>query len=77
MKNNIDVENFIVENYQEYTGDDKFLSGPTERTTKIINKVELLAKEELQKGVLDIETERNFSRPLFSRFYENSNTVNI
>lgn len=52
----IDVADFIKENYHEYKGDDSFLSEPTKKTTKIWNKCEKLIKEELEKGVLDVET---------------------
>ncbi len=53
----INVEDFIKTNYTEYTGDDSFLSGPTKKTTKIWEKCESLLKKELEKGVLDVETE--------------------
>ena len=33
-KNNIDVENFIMENYTEYTGDESFLTSPTDKNKK-------------------------------------------
>lgn len=56
-KDTINVEAFINDNYTEYTGDDSFLVGPTEKTTKILNIFNELKKEELKKGVLDIETE--------------------
>ena len=55
-KNNIDVLDFITNNYKEYTGDNSFLVGPTEKSKIILNKFNELKKEELQKGVLDIET---------------------
>ena len=55
-KKNIDVLDFITNNYKEYTGDNSFLVGPTEKSKIILNKFNELKKEELQKGVLDIET---------------------
>jgi formate C-acetyltransferase len=55
-QNNIDVADFIKENYHEYKGDDSFLSKPTDKTEKVWNRCENLLKEELEKGVLDIET---------------------
>ncbi len=55
-KNSVDVENFIVENYTEYTGDDSFLVGPTDKTKKVWAKCEDLIQEEIKKGVLDVET---------------------
>ncbi|WKV07660.1 formate C-acetyltransferase [Thermoanaerobacterium sp. CMT5567-10] len=53
---NIDVQDFIQRNYTLYEGDDSFLEGPTEKTTKLWNKVLELMREELKKGVLDIDT---------------------
>ncbi|MFU0782275.1 MAG: formate C-acetyltransferase [Thermoanaerobacterium thermosaccharolyticum] len=55
-KKNIDVQDFIQKNYTLYEGDDSFLEGPTEKTTKLWNKVLELMREELKKGVLDIDT---------------------
>ncbi|MEG6568030.1 formate C-acetyltransferase [Thermoanaerobacterium saccharolyticum] len=52
----IDVQDFIQKNYTLYEGDDSFLEGPTEKTIKLWNKVLELTKEELKKGVLDIDT---------------------
>ena len=56
-RKSINVEDFIKTNYTEYTGDDSFLSGPTKKTTKIWEKCESLLKKELEKGVLDVETD--------------------
>lgn len=55
-KETINVEDFILNNYKEYTGDDSFLVGPTEKTLKVWEKIEQLQKEELEKGILDVET---------------------
>ena len=53
----INVRDFIQKNYKEYTGDDKFLSGATERTKGIMKKVQsLFALERQYGGVLDIDT---------------------
>ena len=54
-RNNIDVENFIVENYKEYTGDDSFLTNPTDKTISLLKQYQTLQKQELEKGVLDID----------------------
>jgi len=56
-KKEINVENFIRENYQEYLGDDSFLVKPTDKTKRIWNKCEELLKKELEKGIFDVETE--------------------
>ncbi|QUI21249.1 formate C-acetyltransferase [Vallitalea pronyensis] len=52
----IDVRDFIQANYTPYTGDDSFLAGPTDATTKLWEKVTELTNEENRKGILDVET---------------------
>ena len=55
----IDVRDFIQTNYTPYEGDAAFLCGPTERTKKLMEKVNALLKAETDKGgVLDVDTER-------------------
>ena len=54
----INVRDFIVNNYQEYTGDDSFLAKATDRTNALMAKVfDLFKKERENGGVLDIDTE--------------------
>ena len=55
-QNKIDVEDFIKSNYKEYTGDDKFLEGPTNKTKTLWKKCEKLLIKEQKKGILDVET---------------------
>lgn len=56
-QNEINVRNFIQTNYKEYTGDNSFLSGATERTKGLMKKIEaLFALERQFGGVLDIDT---------------------
>ena len=55
-KNEINVEDFILNNYKEYLGDESFLEGITDKTKKVLDKVTDLTKEELKNGVLDVET---------------------
>ncbi|MDD2840425.1 MAG: formate C-acetyltransferase [Rickettsiales bacterium] len=55
-KSEIDVRDFIQENYNPYTGDEKFLKSSTERTKKIWNKLTEMFKVEREKGVYDAET---------------------
>ena len=50
----IDVQNFIQQNYTPYEGDSTFLAGATERTKSIWAQVLELVKEEHKKGVLDV-----------------------
>ena len=53
----INVRSFIQANYQPYTGDDSFLTNPTEKTKKLWNEVLELYKQEREKGgVLDADT---------------------
>ena len=55
--NKIDVRDFIQSNYTSYDKDESFLTGKTERTTKVWDKCEELLKEELKKKVLDIDVD--------------------
>jgi formate C-acetyltransferase len=50
----IDVRDFIQQNYTPYEGDESFLSPATERTKKIWDQLNRLFLEERKKGVLDI-----------------------
>ena len=54
----INVRDFIQRNYTPYEGDESFLTGPTEKTKKLWDKVlDLYKKEhEAEGGVLDIDT---------------------
>ncbi len=53
----VNVRDFIIKNYKEYTGDDSFLEGPTEATKKLWEQVLELSKQEREKGgVLDMDT---------------------
>ena len=53
--NEIDVRDFIYQNYKLYEGDDKFLTPPTKKTKEIWDKCSILLEEERKKGVLDID----------------------
>ena len=55
--NKIDVRDFIQSNYTSYDKDESFLTGKTEKTTRVWNKCEELLKEELKKKVLDIDVD--------------------
>ena len=54
----INVRDFIQRNYTPYEGDESFLTGPTEKTKKLWDKVLELYKKEhaAEGGVLDIDT---------------------
>ena len=53
----IDVRDFIIENFTPYSGDDEFLVGPTEATNTLWKQVMELTKQERENGgVLDMDT---------------------
>ena len=53
----IDVRDFIQKNYTPYEGNDAFLAGATQRTLKLWDDVLRLMKQEIEKGILDVETQ--------------------
>ncbi|MFT3993432.1 MAG: formate C-acetyltransferase [Dysgonomonas sp.] len=55
-KEEIDVNNFILENYTEYTGNEDFLSQPTPATQQLWSQLQEMFKIEKEKGVYDAET---------------------
>ena len=57
-KEEVNVRDFIQNNYKPYDGDESFLAEPTEATNKLWGELQKLQKEERAKGgVLDMETE--------------------
>ncbi|WP_033826719.1 formate C-acetyltransferase [Bacillus andreraoultii] len=53
----VDVRDFIIKNFTPYEGDESFLVGPTESTTKLWDQVMELSKKEREAGgVLDADT---------------------
>ncbi len=56
--NAVNVRDFIVENYEEYLGDESFLVGPTDASTQLNNMfIDLLRQEKENGGVLECDTE--------------------
>ncbi len=56
-QNEINVRDFIQNNYKEYTGDSSFLAGATPRTEALMKRLQDLFKlERNYGGVLDIDT---------------------
>lgn len=55
--NEINVSDFIKNNYKAYNGDESFLATKTDKTAKVWGKCEELLKEELKKHVLDIDVD--------------------
>src|SRR5262249_7514082 len=50
----IDVRDFIQQNYEPYEGDEAFLARATPRTEKIWSQLQAMFVEERAKGVLDV-----------------------
>ena len=53
----INVSDFIKKNYVAYDGDESFLSGPTEKTKRVLKVYEDMCKEEVKKHVIDIDVD--------------------
>ena len=53
----INVRNFIQKNYTLYEGDDAFLAGISPKTKAVWDKCSDLIVEEIQKGIIDVETD--------------------
>lgn len=57
-KKEVNVRDFIQENYTEYIGDESFLEGPTDETLILWDEVMKLNKKEADNGgVLDMDTD--------------------
>lgn len=54
----VNIRDFVQNNYTAYEGDESFLAGPTDATNTLWGKLQELQREERAKGgVLDMETE--------------------
>ena len=51
----INVSDFISQNYNEYTGDESFLEQITDKTLNLLNKFNKLRARELKNGILDVD----------------------
>ncbi|MFA6860972.1 MAG: formate C-acetyltransferase [Bacilli bacterium] len=77
-KNEINIRDFIQNNYTPYDGDESFLEGPTKATDVLWGKVSALQKEERKKGgVLDMETEVVSSLTSYKAGYIDEKTKNL
>ena len=66
----INVRDFIMQNYKPYEGDSSFLAKATPRTEALMKKVQaLFALERQRGGVLDIDTETVSSLTSFAPGY--------
>jgi formate C-acetyltransferase len=52
----VDVRDFVQNNYDPYEGDSSFLAGPTERTTKVWDKLLGMFPTEIEQGIYDVDT---------------------
>ena len=52
--NEINVSDFIKQNYKGYEGDESFLASPTDKTKKVWDRCSILLKEELAKQVYNL-----------------------
>ena len=55
--NEINVSDFIKNNYVAYTGNESFLAGPTEKTKRVLKIYEDMCLEEVEKHVIDIDVD--------------------
>lgn len=55
-KHEINVRDFIQNNYTPYEGDESFLASSSEKTKKVWDKLTEMFKEERERGVYDTET---------------------
>lgn len=51
----IDVRDFVQQNYTPYEGDADFLTGPTQRTTTVWNKLLSMFPQEIEQGIHDVD----------------------
>ncbi|AVQ47357.1 formate C-acetyltransferase [Clostridium botulinum] len=54
-ENNINVREFIQDNYTPYYGDHTFLKDPTKKTKDLWEQCETLIAEEIKKGILGVD----------------------
>ena len=55
--NEINVSDFIKNNYTPYNGDESFLANPTDKTKRVLKVYEDICKEEVKKHVIDIDVD--------------------
>ena len=59
----INVRDFILTNFKEYTGDDSFLVKATDRTNALMERVNTLFTQSVGNGVFGINKPSGFSNP--------------
>lgn len=74
----INLRDFIQNNYIQYDGDESFLVGPTDATNTLWGELQKLQKEERAKGgVLDMETEVVSGLTAYGPGYINEKTKDL
>ena len=53
----VNVRDFIQKNFTPYTGDESFLEGTTKRTDEVYKIAKKLTLLEIEKGIIDVETD--------------------
>ncbi|HCC87872.1 MAG TPA: formate C-acetyltransferase [Prevotella sp.] len=77
-KEEINLRDFIQNNYTQYDGDESFLVGPTKATDTLWGELQKLQKEERAKGgVLDMETDVVSGLTSYGPGYINENTKEL
>ncbi|MBQ8444567.1 MAG: formate acetyltransferase, partial [Clostridia bacterium] len=56
-KSEINVADFIANNYKEYKGDESFLAGKSKRTSAVWSKCDKLLAKERKVRILDVDLE--------------------
>lgn len=73
----INTSKFILDSFTPYTGDQSFLAGPTERTTKLWTQCEDLLAKELKAGVLSVDNRTVSEVDAFKAGYLNKDVEQI
>ena len=77
-KEEINLRDFIQNNYTQYDGDESFLVGPTDATNTLWGELQKLQKEERAKGgILDMETEVVSGLTAYGPGYINEKTKDL
>ena len=74
----IDVRDFIVSNVTPYSGGPEFLARPTRRTLAVWDQLQPSFREEIEKGVLDVDPSTPASLTAFGPGYiDRDNEVSL
>lgn len=73
----INVSDFIKNNYTEYTGNEGFLAGPTEATNQLWAELCEMFKVEREKGIYDAETKKPSQIDAYGAGYINKDLEKI